>query len=294
VKARKQISRWQGKEPGLITLKGRIGAPGIQVQALDSESGWAALSDGEGRFNLIDVCWFDGVSFRLVFREPDGGGRMIKVDGPSEFPDGAVLELGDIDLREARQLNHDYDPALSATSRQDFDEANASYYRELFNRLSSDKQSDEERILAVNRHVAGKLNYEERSPSSSRRAVLERGSRFCGDLAGAMATVLAAANFKTRQIDMTGGGESPGTHVVVEVYYDGGWHLFDPTYDAVYRRRDGQVASYQDLRCEPALISREHFARLDPGSRRGVFGLMLAVYGSGHHHYYEFKDRRTR
>lgn len=271
-------------------MRGRIGGPGIQVQALDSESGWAALSDCEGRFNLIDVCWYDGVCFRLVFRQPDGGGRMIKVDGPSEFPDGGVLELGDLDLSRARPLNHDHESELSATSRQDFDEANVSYYQELFNRLSSDKQTDEQKVLAVNSHVAAKLNYDEASTSNSRRAVLERGSRFCGDLAGAMATVLAAANFKTRQIDMTAGGESARTHVVVEVYYDGGWHLFDPTYDAVYRRRDGQVASYQDLRCEPGLISREHFARLDPGIRRGVFGLMLAVYGSGHHHYYEFKN----
>jgi hypothetical protein len=50
------------------------------------------------------------------------------------------------------------------------------------------------------------------------------------------------------------------------------------------------VASYQDLRCEPGLISKEHFAQLEPGIRRNVFGLMLAVYGSGHHHFYEFKN----
>jgi transglutaminase-like putative cysteine protease len=215
---------------------------------------------------------------------------MIIVDGPSQFPEGAVYELGDVDLRESRQFSPDYQLAMSSTSRQDFDEANVAYYRELFSRLSSDKQSDEERVLAVNRYVADKLNYEGKDPSSSRRTVLERGSQFCGELAGAMATVLAAANFKTRQIDMTEGGERPGTHVVVEVYYDGGWHLFDPTYGTVYRRRDGEVANYQDLRCEPGLISRDHFARLEPGIRRSVFGLMLAVYGSGHHHYYVFKD----
>ena len=51
------------------------------------------------------------------------------------------------------------------------------------------------------------------------------------------------------------------THVVVEVYYGDGWQLFDPTYGVEFRDSRGEVASYREIRLNPALIVNTAFDR---------------------------------
>jgi len=49
------------------------------------------------------------------------------------------------------------------------------------------------------------------------------------------------------------------THCVAEVWYDGGWHLFDPEARIFYLEEDNEtVASYATLHKHPALVSRTH------------------------------------
>src|SRR5215216_412557 len=70
------ISKWQGHEPRLIAIKGETGLAGAEVQVLDSKSGWASLSDTEGKFSLPDVVWYSGASYELVVSTDDRTGKL--------------------------------------------------------------------------------------------------------------------------------------------------------------------------------------------------------------------------
>jgi len=49
------------------------------------------------------------------------------------------------------------------------------------------------------------------------------------------------------------------THCVAEVWYDGGWHLFDPEVRSFYLEEDNEtIASYETLHKNPALVDRTH------------------------------------
>jgi len=49
------------------------------------------------------------------------------------------------------------------------------------------------------------------------------------------------------------------THCVAEVWYDGGWHMFDPEVRTFYLEADNEtVASYETLHRNPALAARTH------------------------------------
>jgi len=167
------------------------------------------------------------------------------------------------------------------------------YYKALFDKLTAGKLTDEEKIGAINDYVAHKLNYEETQwDLGTPRRVLERGSQYCGHLSAAMETLLAVGGYRTRAVNVTDGKIPPGTHVVVEVFYDGGWHLFDPTFGVKFQNKDGHVASYKDVRLDTSLIPGDLFARFDADSRRDLVRLLPGAYATGYHHYYYYKDKQ--
>ena len=104
----------------------------------------------------------------------------------------------------------------------------------------------------------------------SPRRILETGSQYCGHLSAAMATLLASGHYPVREIHLSNGQNPPSTHAVVEVFYGGAWHLYDPTYGTVYRNGNGEVASYKELRLDPSLIKAELFQRFDPDYRAAL------------------------
>ena len=61
----------------------------------------------------------------------------------------------------------------------------------------------------------------------------------------AMETLIAIGGYRTRWVNVIDGKKPLGTHAVVEVFYDEGWHLYDPTFGVKFQRKDGQVASYR-------------------------------------------------
>jgi hypothetical protein len=287
-KTRLRLSALQGYEPQPLSLHGTVEAPGAQIHVLEPPLGWASQSDREGRFLLTYLTWYRGAEFDLLIRQPGITARQIRVSAPNQFPAGGVFELGKLNLEEAEEVPGG-EPGGIDSHFQAYDAANAQYYEDLFRILTAGKHSHEERILAVNDHVAAKLNYEQgQKEPGSPRLTLESGSQYCGHLAAAMATLLTAGQYEVRQIDMTDGKTPSRTHVVVEVAYDSGWHLFDPTFGVVYRRKDGAVASYSDVRLNPELITPELYSHLPPKQRRDVLDLMRSTYGSGLHHYYRF------
>lgn len=292
VKTEMALARWRGHPPQMVSLAGNIGVAGAQIQARDSRSGWAALSDGQGQFLLLDLIWYPGASVDLVLSTDGETGKVISITLPQPSPGGNVIDLGNLSFDQGKEVVlHDL-PGNAAVSYNDYDKANSAFYRDLYAQITAGKQTDEAIIGAVNQYVAGKLNYDEvQWEIGSPRRILETGSEYCGHLSAAMATLLASGGYRVRELHLSNGQAPPGTHAVVEVDYGGAWHLYDPTYGTIYRNRDGAVASYKELRLDPSPIKEELFQRFRPAVRRETVELLLSIFRTGIHHIYAFKDQ---
>jgi hypothetical protein len=292
VKAEMKWARWRGHEPRLMSITGRLNAPGAQVQALDSRSGWATLADRDGRFVLPGVMWYPGASYNLVVSTDELTGRLIKIAAPDTFPESGAFNAGEWDADLGERIEIGPLMGISSISREDIDSANSDYYKDLFKELTADKESDVEKIGAINDFVASKHTHDETpwEPGSPRQ-VLERGSRYCGHLAGALQTLVAAGGYKTRAVNMSDGNDPPATHMVVEVNYGGGWHLYDPTYGVKFQNRDGQIASYKEVRLDTSLILEDLFQSVRRKIRHRVVEQIKGTYETGYHHFYEFENK---
>jgi len=292
IKARMKLATWQGVEPRLISISGRIDAPGARVQALDSRSGWASLADDDGNFLLRDVMWYPNAEYDLIVSTDESAATMTTVRAPSTFPENGKFSIGDLDISRGASVDFESVIGNNSITWEDFDFKNTEYYKDLFDKLTSNKESDEEKFIAINAYVASKLNYAETEfELGSPRRVLERGSQFCGHLANAMRTLLATGGYRTRAVDIIDENNPPGAHMVVEVFYAGGWHLYDPTYGVTFKRKDGEVASYRDVRLDPSLISEDLFAKFDAQTRSQVLALLRGCYRTGCYHLYDFKSK---
>lgn len=293
VKAEMKLAGWRGHSPRLVSISGRINAAGAEVQALDSRSGWASLADGEGNFVLRDVIWYPNARYDLAISSDEKTGRMIVVRAPEESPANASFSVGALDLNTGDSVELGSLMGISSITEEDLDVKNAEYYKDAFDKAASGTQSDEERVAAINDFVSTKLNYNEteREPGTP-RLVLERGSQFCGLLSNAMRTLLATGGYRSRAVNIIDDNNPPGTHVAVEVFYGGEWHLYDPTFGVKFLRKDGQVASYRDVRLDTSLITEALFSKFEPRFRREVLALLLDAYKTGWHHYYYFKSDR--
>lgn len=291
-KAEMKLAKWRGKEPRFVSIAGRLNAPGAQVDALDSRSGWAALSDRDGRFVLPDVMWYPGASYELVISTDDSLGGLVKVNAPEEFPENGVFEVGELSIDEGTRVELRSLIGVNSITLEDFDWKNSEYYRELFDKLTAGKQSEEAKIVALNDYVASKLNYDETQwELGSPRRILDRGSQYCGHLSTALETLLSIGGYQTRAIHMSDGRHPLGTHAVVEVFYGARWHLYDSTFGLFFRSKDGEVASYRDVRLDTTLITENLFAKFNEKVRRQLLALLPAIYQTGYHHFFYFKQK---
>jgi len=293
IKSEIRLSKWRGENPRLASIAGRINMPGAQIEALDSRSGFAALTDKKGNFVLPGVMWYPGAAYELVIADGDAAGKLIELIGPRQLPDNGQFDAGELDISHAAPVAVQSLIGLNSITLEEFDSKNRDYYKELFDRLTEGKQSDEEKIEAINNYVSKKLNYDETQRElGSPRRVLERGSQFCGFLSVAMRTLLSIGGYPARQVDMIDGQNPPRSHAVVEVFYDGGWHLYDPTYGLIFRNSNGEVASYHDVRLNTGLISENLLEKFPEDVRRQLNSLLPAVYGTGYHHFFYFRGER--
>ena len=289
-KSQQTIAEWRGNKPRLISITGTVHVPGARIQALDSRSGWAALADAGGRFVLPDLAWYPGATFEIVTANGDTEGLIIEIDAPASAPTNGKFDAGELDLTNAPKAALAGLPGINSITYENYDDANKDYYDHLFADVTVGNSSDEEKVDALNRFVASKLNYDAAVQEvGSPRRVLERGSRYCGQLSLTMSTLLATAGYKTRCIDMRDDNNPAATHVVVEVLYGGGWHLYDPTYGIKFQNDNGKVASYEEVRLKPELIKEELLMNVEPIRRREILSLLTRVYSTGYHHLYCFK-----
>lgn len=270
-------------------MAGRINTPGVQIEALDSRSGFASLTDNEGNFVLLGVMWYPEATYTLVVHEDDTTGKLVEVTGPRQLPESGQFDVGEVDFTRGLTVDLQSLIGLNSISIQDFDTRNRDYYKDLFVRLTEGKQSDEEKIAAINDYVATRFNLDERQRElESPRRVLERGSRYCAFLGIAMQSLLSVGGYQTRQVHMVDGREPPASHAVVEVFYNGGWHLYDPSYGFIFRKPGGEVASYSDIRLNTDLIDKTMFAKFEEKIRLELMALPT-VYGTGYHHFFYFR-----
>jgi hypothetical protein len=249
--------------------------------------GWSALTDREGRFTLPGLVWYPGASYQLVVSAGDRDGRTTCVPAPESLSTEGVFSVGALDLSGDWTVLSDI-PGLNAAAHIRYDFSNRDYYRKLFDDLTMGLISDVERVDAVNLFVAARLDHRQSEwKPDSPRSVLEKGSKYCGNLSEAMAAILAVG-YQTRLVDMSDAAEPPNTHVVVEVFYGGGWHLYDPTFGVRFVKADGLVAGYKDLRLNPELVSASALAAFRRRYPRFELGWMPGVYNSGFHHVSEF------
>jgi hypothetical protein len=292
-KAEIRFARWRGQNPRLASIKGRVNSPGLQIEALDSRSGFAGLADNEGNFVLPDVMWYPEATFELVITDGDSVGRLIEITAPHQLPENGEFNVGELDIVQGTPVNVEPLIGLNSITLDDFDSRNSDYYKKVFDRLTAGEHSDEDRVAAINDYVATRLNYDETQwELGSPRRVLERGSEYCGHLGTAMQTLLSIGGYTARAVHMSDGNRPPGTHVVVEVLYRGAWHLYDPTFGLKFLKKDGEVASYKDVRLDTSLISEDLLARFPHKVRRELMTLLPAVYGTGYHHYFYFRGQQ--
>ncbi|HXG64157.1 MAG TPA: transglutaminase-like domain-containing protein [Blastocatellia bacterium] len=227
LKAEVKVAAWQGEQPRPVSLSGRLTGSGAQVAALrgaqvvalESASGYAALSDGEGKFTLPHVTWYPGAAYNLVITADAYQVRRLKVSAPPVYPDDGIIAVGDLRFAEGDEVAQPDAPVRYLQ----YDGENGEYYQELFHRLTASAETDEQKIDAICRFVATKLNYNEQARSfKNPRLILERGSCYCSNLALAMAAITKAGEYPTRTVHLSDGPQHRSTHVVVEVYYRGG------------------------------------------------------------------------
>lgn len=294
VKVEMKVSAWQGEQPKLVSLSGKIiqerpgneALKGARIEALDSTSGWASLSDEHGDFVLRDVTWYPRATYTLIIEANDCQARRIQVSAPAVYPEGRLVKLGELDFDRGCKIDTDDLSGKNSISYVEYDKKNIEFYRQLFAELTQGKRTDEENIEAINRYIARKLDLSgsdehEESP----RQVIEKGTAYCGKLALAMATLAEAGHYKTRLLDLIDEAPHPAAHMVTEVYYGDRWHLYDPTAGVDFRNKGAGVASYKGLRLDQKFVCSalpDHLPVITDARDNWAVG----IYRSGLHHYY--------
>lgn len=288
-----KVSAWQGVEPKLVSLAGRIivkrprrdSLKGAQVEALDSKSGWASLTNEHGHFVLRDVIWYPSATYKLIVQANPYQSRQFDVTVPAAYPDSSLIELGELNFDNGRLVDADEIPGRNSISYIDFDDKNNSFYRRCFEEVTKGKLTDEAKIEAINTYVGTRFDLDKRDARDEPpRRVLENGSAFCGKLALAFATLAEAADYRSRLVNVIYEAPQLTAHMVTEVFYQDRWHLYDPTSSSAHfdTSPSNQIPGYKELRLNPTLGPvrlPEHLPAMD-----GVVG--GDIYRSGVHHYY--------
>ncbi len=286
-----KFAAFRGQKPRPVSLAGKLvgsGAfaevvRGAQVEAVESTSGYAAMSDGQGQFHLPHLIWFPGATYTLVITADINNVRRANVSAPATYPTSGIIDVGELLFDKEREI-----PFLESPIRHiRHDALNSNYYKELYERLTATAETHNERIVAVCKYVATRHNpFENAWSFRSARQILERGAPHCSNLAFAMAAITAAGGYPTRTVHTSDNPQFIRTHVAVEVYYDDAWHLYDPTYGISFVNKAGSVASYKELRLAPELIDQAAFRGIKGAVVQAALEWMLNAYGSGLHQFY--------
>lgn len=89
-------------------------------------------------------------------------------------------------------------------------------------------------------------------PARDPESALAAQAGFCVHAAVTFTAIVKAFGFQTRNVqffyDDPGSPPVPDSHVAVEVFYDGAWHFFDPTFGQFWADGGDHVLSITDVR----------------------------------------------
>jgi hypothetical protein len=116
-------------------------------------------------------------------------------------------------------------------------------------------------------HVsAGVYGYQEQHgltlPDWEPDLILRQEAGICGQSAAVFVGIMQRLGYQVRSVQFyfTNPDGSADTHVAVEVYYDGGWHFFDPTYAAYWSDTSGNVLPISDIRAGAGTMHKDVMA----------------------------------
>ncbi|MGE5775802.1 MAG: transglutaminase-like domain-containing protein [Chloroflexota bacterium] len=109
--------------------------------------------------------------------------------------------------------------------------------------------TEEQISIEILRYVSTTLRLESNSGTATK--ILKDGHAICGGMSISFQTLVRTAGLPARYIGIFG-VVNQGSHALAEVYYDGQWHLFDPTYGMFfYSKPDydhtGHIASLTEV-----------------------------------------------
>jgi hypothetical protein len=87
-------------------------------------------------------------------------------------------------------------------------------------------------------------------PTSNSDSILEAQAGICGHAALTFAAILKHFGYSVRSVQFyyTTPDASPDSHIADEVFYDGAWHFFDPTFGLYWTAPDGGVLTITEAR----------------------------------------------
>src|SRR6185295_2035636 len=102
--------------------------------------------------------WYPGYIYYLVISAPGYKTLHIKVPAPWNYPVSGIFDIGNVQLLAGQEEDLTTIAGLNSIKFLKYDQTNDQYYKELFNKLTVDKNSDDEKFAALNDFVAKRRN----------------------------------------------------------------------------------------------------------------------------------------
>lgn len=241
----------QPADPMMVVLAGRGVAPHSRVDVVGSRSGLATFADAEGRFLLPGIAWRPGQKYRIAV-SPDGQTASISQVVASQVPsDRGVLDIGPLPDPDGQVVALEEVSGLNSFAAIDFhDDA---YLAGVVRAVTVSAPTDADRVEALDAFVASLYD-----PSALDRRIphetVARGSGRASDLNDTLAALARAAGYRARLVDVGDPDHTGLTYPLVEVSYDGAWHVFDPATATRFVTDDGRVPSFAEAQRAPSTV----------------------------------------
>lgn len=105
------------------------------------------------------------------------------------------------------------------------------------------------------------------------RTIAEGG--WCGNYVRVFLLLAHSQGYRAQMLHLRTGNRS---HTMAEVFYEGKWRAVDPFFNLVYRRPDGELATYEDIQRDPRLSLAPAFTgELGGPALVGVYGRYVPI-----------------
>jgi DNA-binding SARP family transcriptional activator len=265
--------------PHVAAVAGSLPTAFVRVSLPSSDAGWSAFTNSEGRFVIRDAGVREGDTVSLVVESGGSERREIVVRIPAGDESGTA-DLGYVDAAAMTPI----DGAVRHLAERvvPFDRVNLEWYRGVAAAVTAGLSTDHDRVNALNVFVARRYSRPlDNDPTDTPRRTIEAGTLFSGPLPIALATLTQASGYPTRFVALSAPRPVDIEHTVVEVFYDGRWHLFDPAFGMAAVNDLGEISNLEDLVRHPSLIDRMPYAEAVRPGWRGAE--IPALFRSGVH-----------